>query len=85
MQNNFQLWEAKNQNGCILIRTQYTKIYVAEITAGANKHKDAALIAAAPELLAALQTAYNFLKNGNQHETIVGEQMLNAINKVDQY
>jgi hypothetical protein len=42
---------------------------------------NAKLIAAAPELLEACQTAYNFLKNGNQHETIIGEQLLLTIEK----
>jgi hypothetical protein len=32
-----------------------------------------------PEMLNALKTAYNFLKNGNQESTIVGEQLYNVI------
>jgi len=42
---------------------------------------NAKLIATAPELLEACQTAYNFLKNGNQHETIIGKQLLATIEK----
>jgi len=42
---------------------------------------NAQLIATAPDLLEACQTAYNFLKNGNQHETIIGKQLLETIEK----
>ena len=72
MANNFQLWEQKPANdgtNAILIRTQETKIYVATIEMGANKHKDAALIAAAPELLENLNNMlWNFEGKENLSE-----------------
>lgn len=56
--------------------------HIADILFGRTNEEreaNAKLIAAAPELLDALQTVYNWAQNGNQQDLIVFQQALSAI------